>query len=206
MRLLGIVGWSGAGKTTLIEKLLPALAARGLTVSTLKHTHHSVDLDQPGKDSHRHRQAGAVEVMLVSTARFALLRETPQPLDLDALVARMAPVDLILVEGFKLEEMPKIEVYRAALGKPRLWPDMAGIVAMATDGIFDGRAVCGYQRCPRAGTSDRRARVGPERWPARTILTCGFRGFSCNASTGKVFWFFSKKNCLPALIKRPALR
>ena len=133
MKLLGIVGWSGAGKTTLIEKLLPALAARGLRVSTIKNTHHSVDLDLPGKDTHRHRVAGAVEVMLASSSRFALLRETPQPFALEELVARMAPVDLILVEGFKMDALPKIEVYRAVLGKPRLWPDVPSIVAVATD-------------------------------------------------------------------------
>jgi molybdopterin-guanine dinucleotide biosynthesis protein B len=133
VRLLGIAGWSGAGKTTLIEKLLPALAARGLRVSTVKHTHHSVDLDQPGKDTHRHRTAGAVEVMLASSARFALMRETPQPLGLDELVARMAPVDLILVEGFKLDALPKIEVYRRAVGKKLLWPGVPDIFAVATD-------------------------------------------------------------------------
>ncbi len=133
LRVLGIAGWSGAGKTTLIEKLIPALAARGWRVSTLKRTHHSVDLDQPGKDSFRHREAGAVEVMLASSSRFTLMSETPQPLGLRALVARMAPVDLVLVEGFKLDAMPKIEVYRAALGKPRLWPDTPDIVAMAAD-------------------------------------------------------------------------
>lgn len=138
MKLLGFAGWSGSGKTTLIEKLLPALAARGLAVSTIKYTHHSVDLDQPGKDTHRHREAGAVEVMLASSARFALLRETPQPLGLDALARRMAPVDLILVEGFKMEALPKIEVFRAALGKPRLWPDIPDIVAVATDAVADG--------------------------------------------------------------------
>ena len=131
--MLGIAGWSGAGKTTLIEKLVPALRARGLSVSTIKNTHHAVDLDQPGKDSFRHRHAGAFEVMLASSSRFALLRETPQPLGLDALVARMARVDLILAEGFKMDAHPKIEVFRAALGKPRLWPDVAGIVAVATD-------------------------------------------------------------------------
>jgi molybdopterin-guanine dinucleotide biosynthesis protein B len=138
LKLLGFAGWSGAGKTTLIEKLLPALAARGLAVSTIKHTHHSVDLDRPGKDTHRHREAGAVEVMLASSARFALLRETPRPLGLDALALRMAPVDLVLVEGFKTDALPKIEVYRAALGKPRLWPDTPGIVAVATDEFADG--------------------------------------------------------------------
>ncbi len=136
MKVLGIAGWSGAGKTTLIEKLLPELAARGLRVSTLKRTHHAIDLDQPGRDSFRHRAAGAFEVMLASSSRFALLRETQQPLGLVELVARMAPADLVLVEGFKMDALPKIEVYRAALGKPRLWPHTPCIVAQATDMPF----------------------------------------------------------------------
>jgi molybdopterin-guanine dinucleotide biosynthesis protein B len=114
--------------------LLPALAAHGLRVSTIKRTHHDVDMDQPGKDSFRHRQAGAQEVMVVSGTRWALLRETPQGADLHHLAARLAPCDLILAEGFKLEDFPKIEVHRPALGKPRLWPDTPGIVALATDG------------------------------------------------------------------------
>ena len=158
MRLLGFAGWSGSGKTTLIEKLLPALAARGLTVSTIKNTHHSVDLDRPGKDTHRHREAGAVEVMLASTARFALLRETPQPLGLDSLARRMAPVDLILVEGFKTDALPKIEVYRAALGKPRLWPDTPGIVAVAADEVAEGLPWLGINDAE--GLADRIVREG----------------------------------------------
>jgi molybdopterin-guanine dinucleotide biosynthesis protein B len=109
------------------------LAALGLTVSTIKRTHHDVDLDRPGKDSYRHRQAGAQEVMVASATRFALLRETPAGADLATLVRRMAPVDLIIVEGFKMDALPKIEVYRSALGKPRLWPNTPGIVAVASD-------------------------------------------------------------------------
>ena len=114
--------------------MLPALAARGLRVSTIKRTHHDVDMDKPGKDSFRHRQAGAEEVMVVSGTRWALLRETPGGSELPALLARMAPVDLVLAEGFKLDDFPKLEVYRPALGKPRLWPDVPGIVAVASDG------------------------------------------------------------------------
>ncbi len=135
---MGIAGWSGSGKTTLIERLLPALAAQGVRVSTLKRTHHDVDLDQPGKDSYRHRQAGAHEVMVVSDSRFALLRETPGGLDLPALLGRLAPVDLVLVEGFKMDALPKLEVFRASLGKPRLWPGTPGIIAVAADGAVAG--------------------------------------------------------------------
>jgi molybdopterin-guanine dinucleotide biosynthesis protein B len=99
----------------------------------MKHTHHAVDLDRPGKDSFRHRQAGAEEVVVVSDARWALLRETPAETDLRQLAARMAPVDLVLVEGFKQYDFPKIEVFRPAAGGPPMWPDLPGIVAVATD-------------------------------------------------------------------------
>ncbi len=114
------------------------LRARGLRVSTLKRTHHDVDMDKPGKDSFRHRAAGAEEVMVVSGTRWALLRETPEGADLATLVARMAPVDLVLAEGFKFDAFPKIEVFRPALGKPLLWPDTPGIMAVATDAKLDG--------------------------------------------------------------------
>jgi molybdopterin-guanine dinucleotide biosynthesis protein B len=140
--ILGIAGWSGSGKTTLIERLIPALRARFLRVSTLKRTHHDVDLDKPGKDSFRHRQAGAEEVMVVSGTRFALLRETPDGASLGALAARMAPVDLILAEGFKMDDFPKLEVHRPSLGKPRLFPATPGIIALATDGARDPRLPC----------------------------------------------------------------
>lgn len=133
---MGIAGWSGSGKTTLIERMLPVLRARGLRVSTLKRTHHDVDLDQPGKDSFRHRAAGAEEVMVVSSRRFALMRELDGEPSLPALVARMAPVDLVLAEGFKFDAVDKIEVHRPSRGKPPLWPDDPGIVAIATDGVL----------------------------------------------------------------------
>src|SRR6201996_5670565 len=116
MRVIGLAGWSGAGKTTLLRRLIPALTARGLEVSTLKHAHHSFDVDQPGKDSWEHRRAGAGEVLVASAVRWALmheLRDEAEP-KLAALLARMQAVDLVLVEGFKLERHPKIEVYRTA--------------------------------------------------------------------------------------------
>ncbi len=133
--VLALVGWSGSGKTTLLTTLLPLLAARGLRISTAKHAHHSVDPDQPGKDSHRHRQAGAAEVMLATRERFVLFHEhrgEAEP-DLAALIARMAPVDLILAEGFKSAIVPKLEIHRPALGKPPLWPDDPQIIAVAAD-------------------------------------------------------------------------
>jgi len=134
-RILGLAGWSGAGKTTLMVRLLPALIARGLTVSTLKHAHHRFDVDTPGKDSYEHRRAGAAQVMVASSARWALmteLRSAREP-TLGELLSRMDPVDLILVEGFKRDPHPKIEVHRAANGKPWMHPDMPGIVAVASD-------------------------------------------------------------------------
>ncbi len=144
MRLMGVVGASGSGKTTLITALLPLLRQSGLRVSTIKHAHHGFDLDQPEKDSYRHREAGAEEVMVVSGGRWALMRETPEEeLDLAALARRMTPVDLLLVEGFKLEAIPKLEIHRPALGKPALYPHDPGIAAIASDAPLDmpGRPV-----------------------------------------------------------------
>ena len=135
MRIFGLAGWSGSGKTTLLAALIPELVGRGVTVSTIKHAHHEFDIDQPGKDSWVHRQAGASEVMVASSRRFALMRElrdAPE-LSLDQLVARMAPVDLLLVEGFKREPHPKLEVHRPSVGKPFLYPGDPHIVAIASD-------------------------------------------------------------------------
>jgi len=135
MRVFGLAGWSGSGKTTLLTRLIPELIGRGLTVSTIKHAHHEFDIDKPGKDSWLHRQAGAREVMVASSRRFALmheLRDTPEP-SLDELVTRMAPVDLLLVEGFKAHPHPKLEVHRPSVGKPLLYPDDAHIVGIASD-------------------------------------------------------------------------
>ena len=134
MRVLGIVGWSGSGKTTLLEALLPLLRDRGLSVSTIKHAHHGFDMDRPGKDSYRHRAAGAHEVLVATAARWALLHEVngPEP-TLPDLLTRLDPVDLVLVEGFKTHPFAKLEVYRSALGKPPIWPRETGVIAVACD-------------------------------------------------------------------------
>ena len=135
MRIIGLAGWSGSGKTTLVTKLIPRLTARGLRISTLKHAHHGFDLDQPGKDSFMHRTAGATEVIVSSARRFAVLhelRDEPE-WDLPALVGKMSPVDLVLVEGFKRDAFPKIEIHRTANGKPLIHPEDPHIVAIAAD-------------------------------------------------------------------------
>jgi molybdopterin-guanine dinucleotide biosynthesis protein B len=140
MNVIGLAGWSGAGKTTLVRRLLPALIARGLRVSTLKHAHHSFDVDQPGKDSWEHRQAGAHEVLVASASRWALMHELRDETEprLPALLARMRPVDLVVVEGFKRESHPKIEIFRAANAKPPLHPGDPSIIAVAADAAFQG--------------------------------------------------------------------
>ena len=135
MRLIGLAGFSGSGKTTLLVKLLPILIARGRSVSTLKHAHHAFDVDQPGKDSYRHRLAGAREVLISSQRRWALLHElhTEAEPTLAELVPCLSPVDLVIVEGFKAESHAKLEVHREAVGKPLLYPDDSHIVALASD-------------------------------------------------------------------------
>jgi molybdopterin-guanine dinucleotide biosynthesis protein B len=135
MRIIGLAGWSGSGKTTLITKVIPRLIARGLTVSTLKHAHHGFDLDQPGKDRLFHRAAGATEVVIASGKRFAILHELrgEAEWDLPDLVAKISPVDLVLVEGYKRDPFPKLEIHRAANGKPLIHPDDPHIVAIAAD-------------------------------------------------------------------------
>jgi molybdopterin-guanine dinucleotide biosynthesis protein B len=138
LNVLGVVGWSGSGKTTLLVAVLPLLRASGLTVSTIKHVHHEFDMDQPGKDSHRHRLAGAHEVLIASSRRWALLHEFEGPeAELPSLLVRMEPVDLVLVEGFKSHRYPKLEVFRPELGKPSLWDRDPEIVAVATDSAPD---------------------------------------------------------------------
>jgi len=135
MRIIGLAGWSGSGKTTLVTKALPRLIARGLRVSTLKHAHHGFDLDQPGKDSFMHRAAGATEVIISSAKRFAILHELREEAewDLPDLLRKLAPVDLVLVEGFKRDAFPKLEIHRKANGKPLLHPADPQIVAIASD-------------------------------------------------------------------------
>ncbi|MEQ8832681.1 MAG: molybdopterin-guanine dinucleotide biosynthesis protein B [Alphaproteobacteria bacterium] len=135
MRVLGIAGYSGSGKTTLVTKLIPALIERGLTVSTIKHAHHAFDVDTPGKDSYEHRKAGATEVLVSSAQRWALMHEhrgAAEP-GLDELLDRLAPVDLVLVEGWKFGDHPKLEVFRQSVGKPMLARDDRQVVAIATD-------------------------------------------------------------------------
>ncbi len=135
MRIIGLAGWSGAGKTTLVTKLIPILVARGLKVSTVKHAHKGFDIDIPGKDSHRHRTAGATEVFVASGIRWALiheLREEAEP-DLVDIIPKLAPVDLLIVEGFKRHRHPKIEIHRPEVGKPLLHPDDDYIVAITSN-------------------------------------------------------------------------
>ncbi|MCA1953499.1 MAG: molybdopterin-guanine dinucleotide biosynthesis protein B [Hyphomicrobiales bacterium] len=138
MRIIGLAGWSGSGKTTLLARLIPVLVGRGARVSTLKHAHHRFDVDQPGKDSHAHRMAGATEVLVSSAKRIALMRELRDEPEwtLGRLLKRMAPVDYVIIEGFKRERHPKIEVFRAANGKPPLYPQDPAIRAIATDAPF----------------------------------------------------------------------
>ncbi len=171
MKVMGLAGWSGSGKTTLMMRLLPELIGRGLTVSTMKHAHHNFDIDQPGKDSYVHRSAGATEVVVSSVNRWALMHENrggPEPSAAE-LMRQMTPVDLVLIEGFKREPHPKLEVYRRANGKPLLHPQDPHIVAIASDGslpevalpvlvLNDTRAIadfildyCGLTARPPAG-------------------------------------------------------
>jgi molybdopterin-guanine dinucleotide biosynthesis adapter protein len=135
MRVIGLAGWSGSGKTTLITKVIPVLVGRGLKIATIKHAHHEFDIDRPGKDSWRHREAGASEVLVASGRRWALvheLREEPEP-PLAELLAKLAPADLVIIEGFKRHVHPKLEVFRASVGKPALYPEDDCIVAIASD-------------------------------------------------------------------------
>ena len=139
MKVIGLAGWSGAGKTTLLARIIPHLLEQGLLVSVIKHAHHHFDVDVPGKDSWVHRQSGATEVLVSSANRWALmheLRQAPEP-GLPELLARMSPVDLVVVEGFKSEPHRKIEVHRAANGKPLLFPGDAAIAGIATDAAVE---------------------------------------------------------------------
>lgn len=137
-RVIGMAGWSGSGKTTLVTKLIPVLAARGLKVSTIKRAHHAFQVDKPGKDSYEHRRAGAGEVLISSAGRWVLMHENRQEpeANLAQLLRRLSPCDLVLVEGFKGERHPKLEVFRAAAGKTPLHPQDPRIVAVASDQPF----------------------------------------------------------------------
>ena len=135
MRIIGLAGWSGSGKTTLLTRAIPRIVARGLKVSTLKHAHHAFDVDQPGKDSHSHRMAGATEVLVGSAKRWALVHELRGGAEppLGALLQKLAPVDLVLIEGYKTAPHPKLEVNRAAAAQTLLHPGDPTIVAIASD-------------------------------------------------------------------------
>ena len=139
MKLVGLCGWSGSGKTTLMVRLIPEFRARGLDISTVKHAHHGFDIDKPGKDSYVHREAGASEVLVASSRRWALVhevRDEPEP-GLSDLLYRLSSVHLVIVEGFKRDSHPKVEVHRPALGKPLLQPGDACIRAVASDARLD---------------------------------------------------------------------
>ena len=139
MRLYGVVGWKNAGKTGLMERLVSEISGRGFSVSTVKHAHHSFDVDHPGKDSHRHRVAGATEVLLASRNRFALmheLREEEEPM-LEHLLTKLAPVDLVLIEGYKRDTHPKVEAHRAETGNPLIAPGDPTVRAVASDTPLD---------------------------------------------------------------------
>jgi molybdopterin-guanine dinucleotide biosynthesis protein B len=149
MKVIGLAGWSGAGKTTLLTRLIPHFLGQGWRVSVIKHAHHRFDVDVPGKDSWLHRQAGAAEVLVSSGQRWALMHELRGAAEpgLPELLAKLSPVDLVIVEGFKREPHRKIEVHRAANAKPPLFPDDPGIVGLATDTKFD-------TKLPVAGLDD----------------------------------------------------
>jgi molybdopterin-guanine dinucleotide biosynthesis protein B len=156
MNVLGVAGWSGSGKTSLIIRLIPELKRRGLAVSTVKHAHHHFDIDRPGKDSYRHREAGAHEVLVSSGQRWALMHEVTEDQDwsLDTLLARMAPVDLVLAEGFKFGTHRKIEVHRQDLEKPLLCLDDTGFLAVVGDRRPDDVALPWYHRDDSVGLVD----------------------------------------------------
>ena len=134
-KAIGFIGYSNSGKTTLIEKLIPRFRAQGLTVSAIKNAHHGFDMDRPGKDSHRYREAGAGQVLISTTERWALLTETPAGhAALEDLLAQLAPCDLVIVEGFKSEgRIPRIEVRRASVGDPPIYPHDPNVIAVAAD-------------------------------------------------------------------------
>lgn len=150
MKVFGFAGWSGSGKTTLVEKLIPVFTARGLRVSVIKHAHHGFDLDKPGKDSWRHREAGATQVLMLSNERWVLMHElrgAPEP-TLEEQLRLLEPCDLVLIEGYKAAAVPKIEIRRPSHGKPPLWPENEHVVAVATDADNDADLDCPLPRLP----------------------------------------------------------
>lgn len=139
-KVFGFAGWSGSGKTTLIEQLIPRIRARGIRVSLIKHTHHAIDIDQPGKDTYRHRMAGCEEVLISASSRWALIRElrgAPE-LTLKEAIAKLTACDLVLVEGYKFAAIPKLEIFRAQIKKPLLYPNDPHVVAFAGDEVPEG--------------------------------------------------------------------
>ncbi|MCR9089661.1 MAG: molybdopterin-guanine dinucleotide biosynthesis protein B [Rhodobacteraceae bacterium] len=156
MRVFGVTGWKNAGKTGLMERLVSEITGRGITVSTLKHAHHTFDVDHPGKDSYRHRKAGATEVLLASRNRWALmheLRDTEEPA-LEDLLPKLAPVDLVLIEGYKRDRHPKIEAWRAETGNPLIAPGDDSIRAVASDAPLPGLNVPNFDLNDTVGIAD----------------------------------------------------
>lgn len=139
MKVIGFAGWSGSGKTTLVEQLVGLLEARGVAVSLIKHAHHEFEIDYPGKDSYRHRHAGCREVLVTSAKRWAVMHELRgrDELSLTEALGQLSPCDLVLVEGFKREPIPKIEIYRPEIGKPQLFPNDPYVIAVASDQPVD---------------------------------------------------------------------
>ena len=187
MRVIGLAGWSGAGKTTLVAKLIPELNRRGLLVSTVKHAHHAFDIDRPGKDSFEHRRAGASEVLVASARRWALVRELrgeDEP-SLADLLRRLSPADLVIVEGFKREVHPKMEVHRAANRKPLLFRELENVRAIVADCHVPGASVPVLSLDAIAAIADRVLELAEplaaviasvdQREPARTAAARGGR-------------------------------
>jgi molybdopterin-guanine dinucleotide biosynthesis protein B len=143
MRVYGVTGWKNTGKTGLVERLVTEISARGFSVSTLKHAHHATEIDQPGRDSYRHREAGAREVLVASPNRWALMHElrgADEP-PMEELLAKMSPVDLVIIEGYKRGPHPKVETHRAEAGRDLLAPENSTIRAVASDSVHDGLSV-----------------------------------------------------------------
>jgi molybdopterin-guanine dinucleotide biosynthesis protein B len=163
MKVFGVTGASGMGKTTLLARLVPALVARGQVVSMVKHSHKDIEIDRPGKDSFRLREAGCHEVMLLGASRWALMHELRGAAEpgLDELLARLAPCDLVLLEGFKQGDFPKLEVWRPELGRPSLWPAWPGIVGIATNATRSPRPLDADKGMDKDADADASARRPP---------------------------------------------